>query len=106
MHYQKITAGDTIIEFHNNWLGQETVIVNGQIVSQKTSIGGTTHYFNVRERGRNVRYALTTRIDGIMQVVLDLSRYGRMLEKGIPVRLGVGMRRQRESYTEFDRKQE
>lgn len=28
MQYQKIIAGDTIIEFHNNWLGEETAIIS------------------------------------------------------------------------------
>ncbi len=32
---KKINIGETVFEFHNNWLGEETVIVDGQIVSKK-----------------------------------------------------------------------
>ncbi|MEM1323733.1 MAG: hypothetical protein AAGG75_25960 [Bacteroidota bacterium] len=88
MQYHKLKLDNTIIEFHNNWLGQETVIVNGHIVSKKSSVWGTNHYFTVMEKGHNHRYILTTRIDQSMQVVLDLSKDGEMLQQGIPVRFG------------------
>ncbi len=44
MYYKKIKTEKNIIEFHNNWLGVETVIVNGQIVSKKTSLLGAHHH--------------------------------------------------------------
>ncbi len=88
MQYHKLTQGDTNIEFHNNWLGEETVIVNGQIVSKKYSVWGTNHYFNVMEEGSHARYILTTRIDQNMQVVFDLSRNGELLHESVPVKYG------------------
>ena len=91
MYYKKIASGKTIIEFHNNWLGQETVIVNGQTVSKKYSILGTSHYFSVLEEGHQARYVLTTRVhsDGI-SVVIDLSRNGEVLHVSLPIKFGFG----------------
>ncbi len=89
MQYQKLVSGDTIIEIHNNWLGEETVIVNGQIVSKKYSVWGTNHYFNVMEDGHTIRYILTTRVDGNMQVVLDLSRNGKPIYEGVAINYGT-----------------
>ena len=88
MHYKKIKSGETIIEFHNNWLGEETIIINGQVVSKKSSIWGAHHHFSVIEEGHNVRYVLTTKLDMNMQVLLDLRRNGAMVQENIPVAYG------------------
>jgi len=85
MHYQKLLVGKTFIEFHNNWLGEETVVVNGQIVSRKSSIWGIHHYFTVIENGRTVRYILTSKADLEHNVSLDLRRNGEILQRNIPV---------------------
>lgn len=88
MQYQKLTSGETTIEFHNNWLGEETVIVNGQIVSKKYSVWGTNHFFTVMEDGRQIRYILTTRVDANMQVVIDLSKNGQLIKESVSVPFG------------------
>ncbi len=88
MQYQKLTSGETIIEFHNNWLGEETVIVNGQIVSKKYSVWGTNHFFTVMEDGRQTRYILTTRVDANMQVVVDLSKNGQLIRESVALPFG------------------
>ena len=85
MHYQKIIVGKTFIEFHNNWLGEETVVVNGQIVSRKSSVWGAHHYFTVIENGHTVRYVLTSKADPSYQVYLDLRRNGELIKRNIPV---------------------
>ena len=90
MQYQKITSGNTIIEFHNNWLGEETVIINGQIVSKKSSIWGTHHHFTVMEEGRSVRYVLTTKVNANLQVLLDLQRNGEMVQEDIKIQVMFG----------------
>ncbi len=77
MQYKKLSSGKTIIEFHNNWLGVETVIVNGQTVSKQTSFLGCHHHFNVLEDGHMARYVLTTKMDMNMQVLIDLKRNGK-----------------------------
>ena len=88
MYYKKLTSGPTIIEFHNNWLGEETVIVNGQIMSKKFSVFGKSHYFKVMEDGHQIRYILTTKIDAAMQVLIDLSRNGELILENVVISLG------------------
>ncbi|MEO0627805.1 MAG: hypothetical protein AAFY91_12505, partial [Bacteroidota bacterium] len=88
MHYQQIKFDDTVIEFFNNWLGKETVSVNGQVVSRKSSVWGTNHHFTIMEKGHNAQYVLTTRLNGMGEVVLDLSRNGRVIRQNIPARYG------------------
>ena len=97
MHYQKIVLGKTFIEFHNSWQGEETVVVNGQIVSRKSSVWGTHHYFTVIENGRTIRYILTSKADPEHRVSLDLRRNGELIERDIPVpsRSGTTSRRRR-----------
>ena len=88
MQYRKISVGDTTIEFHNNWLGQETVIVNGQIVSKKSSIMGTSHHFTIPENGKAVHFIVTSRVNDNMQVLLDVSRNGQLIHNEMLVRYG------------------
>jgi tetratricopeptide (TPR) repeat protein len=90
MQYRKIISGETVIEFHNNWLGEETVIANGQLVSKKSSVWGTSHPFNVMEQGNQVRYVLRTRVNDNLAVVLDLKRNGVYIYEDLPVKLSFG----------------
>ena len=93
MQYHKFVLGDTIIEFHNNWLGEETVIVNGQVVSKKSSVLGINHHFNLIENGNQARYVLTTKITDLLQVAIDLRRNGELLQENVIVRYGTGSRK-------------
>lgn len=43
--------GDNTIEIQNSILGKETVKLNGEIVSQKSSIFGAEHPFKIYEDG-------------------------------------------------------
>lgn len=88
MQYQKLTSGDTTIEFHNNWLGEETVIVKGQIVSKKSSVWGIDHRFTVLEKGKKVKFVLTTKVDANMQVLLDLRRNDKLVISDMKVHYG------------------
>ncbi len=44
--------GDNIIELDNNIWGTETVKLNGETVSQKWSLFGIEHPFNIQENGQ------------------------------------------------------
>ena len=103
MQYVKITDGETIIEFHNNWLGEETVIVNGQVVSKKSSILGCDHYFSVIDDGRNNRYILTSKINGLMQVLLDVRKNGKLIEENVLVKYGAAPRKPRNKFKKSGR---
>ena len=70
MQYQKITYEDLIIEFHNNWLGEETVIVNGQLVFKGKLHLGADHPFTVMEGGHPAKYILTTKIGALCKLCL------------------------------------
>lgn len=89
MYYKKIKTEHTTIEFHNNWLGVETVIINGQAVSKKSSFMGTDHYFSIIENGHSAHYMLTTKIDSLLQVYIDLRRNGTLIEENIPIPYGA-----------------
>jgi len=88
MQYHSLTVGKTVIEFHNNWLGVETVIVNGQIVSKKSSVWGIDHYFTVMEEGHTNRYVLTTKVNSNMQVLIDIRKNGTIIHPNILVQFG------------------
>jgi len=85
MQYKSLKVNNTFIEFHNSWLGEETVIANGQLVSRKSSIMGTHHPFTIQENGKPTRYVLTTKIDGALQVFIDLRRNGEMVFEDVLV---------------------
>jgi len=88
MYYKKLIANDTIIEFNNDWSGMETVTANGRVVSQKSSVRGTNHYFTVVENRRQVRYILTSKVDMLGQVYLDLRRNGQVVHKNVHLKRG------------------
>lgn len=88
MYYQKIISGETIIEFHNNWLGEETVVINGQVVSKKSSVWGTHHIFTVIENSKKVTYVLTTKVNGNLQIFIDLKKDDEIVQENIPIMLG------------------
>ena len=89
MQYLKLKSDQTIIELHNNWLGEETVIVGGQIVSKKSSVYGTDHHFTIKENGNSVNYLLTTKVmDSMMTVGVDLSRNGKLIHENVKLVYG------------------
>lgn len=98
MHYQKLTAGDIVIEFHNNWLGEETVIINGQIVSKISSITGAHHHFTLLENGKEVKYVLTSKMDAALQVFLDLRRNQKLIQENVPVKYGTGPKQPKNTF--------
>ncbi|HRF41913.1 MAG TPA: hypothetical protein PK198_24135 [Saprospiraceae bacterium] len=91
MHYIKLKSEGTVIEFHNNWLGEETVIVGGKKVSKKSSIMGANHYFTVIENGAPVNYVLTSKVLDLtmMNVGVDLIRNGQIVYANVPLSYGT-----------------
>lgn len=87
MHYKQLRVGKVVIEFYNNWLGVETVNVNGQVVSKDKSVWGLDHHFSLLEDGHNVRYVLTSKVGPDMAVKLDLIRNGELVHEDVDVTL-------------------
>ncbi len=50
MKYAEYNIDNNKIEFLNSILGKETVIVNGEKVSEKFSITGTEHHFTIKSK--------------------------------------------------------
>lgn len=98
MYYTKLQHQQTIIEFHNNWYGEESVIVNGQLVSKKSSIFGTSHYFTLQENGEPAHYILTTKLGSVTGVVIDLSRNGIILHENHPVKASFSTKAQENKF--------
>ncbi len=90
MQYQQLRCGNVVIEFHNNWLGEETVTVNGQVVSKKSSVWGIDHHFSLLEDGHNVRYVLTSKFAADLTVKLDLRRNGELIHHDVTLNLNIG----------------
>jgi hypothetical protein len=86
MHYLKVKTGDIIIELHNSNFGKETVVVDGVVVSEKSSLIGTNHFFSINKEGVEYRYMLTTRIAGMFTVVADILKDGEFIITGAPLR--------------------
>jgi len=87
MYYKKIKLGDKELEFDNDWKGYEFIKINGQLVSKKHSVFGTTHEFTLREEDRSVFYTLTTRLTGSMEggIVIDIRKEGILIMENIPI---------------------
>jgi len=50
MKYADFKINENTIEFHNSLIGNETVFVDGKIVSEKFSIFGTVHKFELNKK--------------------------------------------------------
>lgn len=53
---------DSKIELHNSVLGKETIIVDGQIISEKYSLTGANHRFSIRDNGQDKPAQLNTKL--------------------------------------------
>ena len=71
MKFITLHIGDSKIELHNSLLGKETVIVDGQVISEKYSITGASHRFTIRENGQEKHAQLSTKLT-INGAIFDL----------------------------------
>ncbi len=86
MQYGKVKVGEHLIEIFNDWTGKETVVLDGQIVSQASSVFGTSHSFDVEENNELIPYLLTTKLDqSTMAVTFDVLKEGKIIYDDIPL---------------------
>jgi len=71
MKFSTIQLGNNKIEIFNSYLGKETIMLNGKIVSEKNSIRGAKHIFKMLENDRQVSCKLNLGY-GANGVVMDL----------------------------------
>jgi len=58
MKFTTIYLEGNTIEVHNSFLGKETIKVNNEIVSEKSSFFGAEHNFELNENGKNIECRL------------------------------------------------
>ena len=87
MKYSEFKIEDNIIEFHNSIIGKETVYVNGKNISEKYSVFGTKHNFELNKRLFQLKSSCQS-FSGI-GVNLELSENGNIVEK-----VNVGLNKQ------------
>jgi len=71
MKFITLHIGDSKIELFNTLLGKETIIVDGQVISEKYSITGANHRFTIRENGQDMQAQLSTKLT-INGAIFDL----------------------------------
>lgn len=54
MKFTTINLGNNKIEVFNSFIGRETIVLNGKVVSEKNSITGATHHFKMIENDQEV----------------------------------------------------
>lgn len=95
MSLKKIKINKQQIEIHNNWIGVQTVLLNGKVVSKKFSFSGTNHYFSILENGEAVEYILTTKISSKKQrlksnqILVDLRCKGEIIKEDVLIEFGT-----------------
>ncbi len=89
MQYLELISGETTICFNNDWTGVETVEVNGQLYSKKSSVYGAQHYFVITENGKQVNYTLISKVAAdYVSVLVDLFKEGKPIYENIPLPYG------------------
>ncbi len=89
MGLRKIKTRYSLIEFHNDWKGVETVFANKQVVAKKFVFKGADHAFKIYEQGIAQNYILTSKIGVFGQKVIDLRRNGMLLKNNLWVIFGT-----------------
>lgn len=76
MKITTIYLDENKIEIYNTLLGEESIKVNGETVSNKYSITGAEHVFPIIENGKTVNCSLKLGI-GLNGVIFDLYKDGQ-----------------------------
>lgn len=72
---------NTIIQFSNDWMGNETISVNGEQVSKKFSFFGTKHHFTIDNNGILENYSITSDVSFKNNIVISLYKDDTKLEE-------------------------
>ena len=77
MKYADFKIGETTIEFHNSFVGNEKVLVDGKVVSEKFSILGTAHKFELNNKEYQIKSGLGNLCIGIK---LELTENEKLID--------------------------
>lgn len=75
MNFAKVYNNEDVIQISNSLLGKETIRVNDEIVSEKSSLFGTTHYFDLYQNDEVIECSITTGF-GFNGAVFDFHKGG------------------------------
>lgn len=81
MKYKEYELENNKVEYKNSILGRETVIVNGNVVSEKQTFFGVSHSFNLNSN----QYKLVTKreFSDTLSVNIILIKNGEFVQKDI-----------------------
>lgn len=96
MNNNKIEIDGSIIEIQNNWIGVQTILVNGKELSKSFSLSGSNHYFTIMEKGIEKSYILTTKtylkkkkqLLETYQLLVDLKCDGKLIKENVLIDSG------------------
>ena len=78
--YLTLNLNDNVrIEVENSITGKETVLYNGEVVSEMSSVFGWTHMFERDENGEKARYEIRVSIKAMMRVGIDIYRNDKVI---------------------------
>lgn len=80
MKYLTLHVNDNaVIEIENSIMGKETILYNGEVKSEFSSVMGGTHRFEVTENGEPVRYEVRVSIKAMLRIGIDIYRNDKIL---------------------------
>lgn len=80
MKYLTLHVNDNaVIEIENSLIGKETILYNGAVMSEFSSVLGGTHRFEVSENGETVRYEVRISIKPLLRVGIDIYRNDKIV---------------------------
>ena len=103
MKYTEYNIDNNKIEFLNSILGKETVVVNGEKVSEKFSITGAEHYFTIKSnhfilksnyeffKDRKLKIKLTKNDEIIDSKSVDMNSKQRFVWIAVGALIGYGL---------------
>ena len=72
---------NSTIQFTNDWMGNETITLNGQQVSKKFSFFGTKHNFTLENNGLIEEYSIISKADFKNNIVISLYKDNIKIEE-------------------------
>ncbi len=79
MRVLAINGNKIEIDLLSLFSGKETVYYNGEIVSQKKSLLGSIHTFEVIENGENVKYEIKVGVVFLIRPTILVKRNGELV---------------------------
>jgi len=72
-------SDDVTIEIDNSMTGKETIMYNGEVVSEISTVLGGIHRFEKMENGELAKYEVRISIKPILRVGFDIFRNNKVL---------------------------